>query len=70
MFAARTRANGEFNRKLAFDYIPHTIGILRDVFQFISLGKVPPQMQVIIDDLAAVLQAADVKHFTRLLPQR
>jgi len=40
--------------------IPPTIGILKDVFQFISLGKIPPQMEVIIDDIAEVLQAADV----------
>jgi type I restriction-modification system DNA methylase subunit len=59
LFAARTRANSDFNRELAFQYIPTTIGILRDVFRFISLGKVPLQMQVIIDDIAEVLQAAE-----------
>ena len=60
LFAARTKANGEFNRRLAYDLIPHTIGILRDVFSFISLGKLPQQMEVIIDDIAEVLYAADV----------
>ncbi len=30
------------------------------MFQFISLGNVPLQMEVIIDDIAEVLQAADV----------
>ncbi|MFM8832496.1 MAG: N-6 DNA methylase, partial [Cytophagales bacterium] len=61
LFAARTRANGKFNRKLAFDLIPQTIGILRDVFQFISLGKkLPVGMEVAIDDIAEVLHAADV----------
>jgi predicted helicase len=61
LFAARTRANGKFNRKLAFELIPQTIGILRDVFQFISLGKkLPVGMEVAIDDIAEVLQAADV----------
>jgi predicted helicase len=59
LFAARTRANSDFNRELAFQYIPPTIGILRDVFRFISLGKVPLQMQVIIDDIAEVLSVAD-----------
>jgi predicted helicase len=62
LFAARTRANGVFSRKLAFDLIPPTIGILRDVFQFISLGKLPLQMEVIIDDIAEVLQAAEVNN--------
>ncbi|MDD8018595.1 MAG: N-6 DNA methylase, partial [Bacteroidota bacterium] len=60
LFAARTRANGNFNRKIAYDLIPHTIGILRDMFSFISLGKLPLQMEVIIDDIAQVLNAADV----------
>ena len=62
LFAARTRADGNFNRRLAFDLIPPTIGILRDVFQFISLGKLPLQMEVIVDEIAAVLQAAEVSN--------
>ncbi len=60
LFAARTRANSDFNRKMAFDYIPHTTGILRDVFRFISLGDLPQQMEVIVDDIAAILHAADI----------
>jgi len=60
LFAARTRAEGDFNRKLAFDFIPPTIGILRDVFKFISLGELSPQMAVIVDDITAVLNGADI----------
>jgi hypothetical protein len=60
LFAARTRANSEFNRKLAYDLIPNTIGILKNVFKFISLGNLSVQMEVIIDDISEVLQAADV----------
>ncbi|MEK6616131.1 MAG: type ISP restriction/modification enzyme, partial [Bacteroidota bacterium] len=62
LFAARTRSTNGFNRKLAFDYIPKTIGILREVFQFISLGNLPKQMEVIVDDIAEVLHVADVKN--------
>jgi len=61
LFAARTRARGPFNRQLAYSLIPSTIGILRDVFQFISLGKPSPQMEVVVDDIAAVLNGADVQ---------
>ncbi|MEM3421862.1 MAG: N-6 DNA methylase, partial [Candidatus Hadarchaeum sp.] len=61
LFAARTRAQNNFNRQIAYSLIPYTIGILRDVFQFISLGKPSPQMEVIVDDIAAVLNAADVQ---------
>jgi len=60
LFAARTRANEQFNRELAFKYIPPTIGLLKDIFRYISLGQVSLQMQVIIDDLAEVLQVADI----------
>lgn len=60
LFAARTRAGDQFNRKLAYSYIPQTIGILRDVFSFISLGRIPAQMEVIIDDISEVLLCADI----------
>ncbi|NQS98482.1 MAG: N-6 DNA methylase [candidate division Zixibacteria bacterium] len=62
LFAARTRANGEFNRRLAFDYIPHTIGILRDIFQFISLGNPPKSLQIIVEDIIEILRATNVNN--------
>ncbi len=62
LFAARTRTENGFNRKLAYDSIPHTIGILRDVFKFISLGDIPKQMEWIIDDISEVLAVTDVKN--------
>ncbi|MFH1250829.1 MAG: type ISP restriction/modification enzyme, partial [bacterium] len=62
LFAARTRADGEFNRRLAFDYIPHTIGILRDVFRFISLEEPPKSLQIIVEDIAEILHVADVNN--------
>ena len=60
LFAARTRSDNSFNRELAFKYIPKTIGILRDVFRFISLEEPPKPLQVIVDDIAEVLSVADV----------
>jgi len=64
LFAARMRAssdNSDFNRKIAFDYIPRTIGILRDIFRYISLEELPKSIAVIVDDIAEVLQTTDVK---------
>ena len=61
LFAARTRAKNGFNRKLAYDLIPRTIGILRDVFRFISLEDPPAQMEWIIDDVAGVLSVANIE---------
>ncbi len=60
LFAARTRANDEFNRELAFKYIPPTIGILRDIFRFISLEDAPKSLGIIVDDIAEVLQVTEV----------
>jgi len=61
LFAARLRAGEEFNRKLAFSFIPKSIGILRDIFQFISLGDLPKPMEIIIDDIVEVLAVSDAK---------
>ena len=60
LFAARTRTENGFNRKLAYDKIPKTIGILRDVFRFISLGDLPKPMEWIIDDISDVLATTNV----------
>jgi predicted helicase len=59
LFAARIRSENGFNRKLAYDNIPQTIGILRDVFQFVSLGSLPQQMEWIIDDISEILSVTD-----------
>ncbi len=60
LFASRMRSQNGFNRRLAFDNIPPSIGILRYVFRFISLEDLPPQMEWIVDEIAQVLAAADV----------
>lgn len=60
LFVARSRSEDDFNRKLAYDKIPYTIGILRDVFEFVSLGKLPQQMEWIVDDISEVLAVTDL----------
>jgi hypothetical protein len=59
LFAARTRAQNGFNRRSAFDSIPHTIGVLRDLFRFISFGDLPEPLAWCVDDIAEVLAVAD-----------
>ncbi|OGU39198.1 MAG: DNA methyltransferase [Ignavibacteria bacterium GWA2_36_19] len=61
LFAARLRAGDEFNRRSAYSYIPKSIGILRDIFKYISLEDIPKQMEIIIDDIADVLAVSDAK---------
>jgi hypothetical protein len=59
LFAARTRSGEDFNRRIAFDNIPHTIGVLRDLFRYISLDELPDPLAWCVDDLAEVLAVAD-----------
>ncbi|MGC8839536.1 MAG: type ISP restriction/modification enzyme, partial [Anaerolineae bacterium] len=60
LFAARTRTANGFNRRNAFHAIPRTIGVLRDLFRYISLGDLPTELEWIVDDIAHVLAVADV----------
>ena len=59
LFAARTRAGDGFNRRAAFNNIPHTIGVLRDLFRYISLEDFPDPLAWCVDDIAEVLAVAD-----------
>jgi type I restriction-modification system DNA methylase subunit len=59
LFAARKRVTGTFTRETALDGIPATIGILRKLFRYISIGDTPERLRVIIDDIADVLAVAD-----------
>jgi hypothetical protein len=61
LFAASTRCNGVFSRRLAFDNIPRTIGILRDVFRFVFLEEPGPELDWIVEDIADALAVADIK---------
>jgi hypothetical protein len=60
LFIARTKDGDEFNRKLAYDRIPPTLGLLREIFSSISTGKIPSQMEWIIDDISEVLTSTDI----------
>ena len=59
LFAARMRVTGPFTRETALNGIPATIGILRRLFKYISIGDTPERLSVIIDDIADVLAVAD-----------
>ena len=61
LFAASTRCKEAFTRRAAFDNIPATIGILRDLFRFVSLEEPGDELSWIIEDIANVLAVADVK---------
>lgn len=59
LFAARTRTENGFDRKTAVYNIPHTIGILQDLFGYIASGNLPAQLAWCVEDIAEVLAVAD-----------
>ncbi|MBV6342770.1 type ISP restriction/modification enzyme [Candidatus Magnetobacterium casense] len=61
LFAARMRSDEGFNREGAFSRVPRSLGILRDVFRFVSSADLPRQMEWTIDDISDVLAVTDVK---------
>ncbi len=61
LFAACARNRDTFTRKTAFDITPPTIGIIRDVFPFIRAAQPTRRMEVMIDDTASIVNAADWK---------
>jgi hypothetical protein len=61
LFAACTRSRDTFTHKTAFDITPPTIGIIRDVFPFIRAAQPTRRMEVMIDDTASIVNAADWK---------
>src|SRR5215210_381296 len=59
----------EFDRRRAFEEIPLSSGILRDVFRYISVGPIPPEVEWIVDDLVDLLRQSslpDVERFSEV----
>lgn len=53
--------NEVFKRDNAFKLIPHALGILQDVFRFLSSADPSEQLKVMIEDIAEVLAESDLK---------
>ena len=65
LFAARTRCPGDFHRKKVIQYIPNITGILRNMFETISMGHMPEQLLWAIDDIVDVLASANVNNILK-----
>ncbi|MDI6787892.1 MAG: N-6 DNA methylase [Planctomycetota bacterium] len=61
LFSARIRAGDkEFTRKTAYEFIPPTITLLRDIFYFIIGPQLPESLEWIVDDIVGVLANANL----------
>lgn len=70
LFAARAwspEPDEGFDDLQAFERIPKSLGVLRDLFRFITAADTPKEIRWILDDLVEVLRAADMR---RLLAVR
>jgi hypothetical protein len=61
LLAARWRAPGEFDRRIAAESIPATSGVLRDAFRYISLADPHPDIAWIVDEIVGLLAGSSVR---------
>jgi len=68
LFTARLNCPGKgFDRKMAGEYIPKSITILRDTFNLISGDAIPESLESYIDDIATILAHANIEEIKRQL---
>lgn len=61
LFSARIQAKEkEFSPSTAYEYIPRTIPLLRQLFWFLTGPNRPESLEWIVDDIAGVLASADL----------
>ncbi len=61
LLAARWRASGDFDRRIAAESIPATSGLLRDAFRYISLADPPREIAWIVDEIVDLLAGSSVR---------
>lgn len=55
LLVARTRIEGDFTRRTAADAIPPTIGVLKDIFDFLSARDLPADIKWIVEEIIQIL---------------
>jgi hypothetical protein len=65
LLAARLRRLDRFELRTVIENIPRGSGILRDVFEVLSLGELPATLRWIVEDLVDLLAAAPIQAIVR-----
>ena len=60
LFAARMRVQNGFKKELAWQFIPESLPLLRQIFYSFTGANLPESMSWIVDDIAQVLEKADI----------
>jgi hypothetical protein len=61
LLAARWRAPGAFDRRIAAESIPAASGVLRAAFRYISFADPPPEVAWIVDEIVDLLAGVPVR---------
>ncbi|MBU1628107.1 hypothetical protein KKB18_12130 [bacterium] len=61
LFLSRTLVDAPFTRKNAVNNFPESYGILHDILKFLSHDNLLPEIEWITDDIAEILDNADIK---------
>lgn len=60
LFAARMRVQNEFKKELAWQFIPESLPLLRQIFYSFTGANLPESVSWIVDDIAQVLEKANI----------
>jgi hypothetical protein len=61
LLAARWRAPGDFDRRIAVESLPASSGVLRNAFRYISLADLPVEVAWIVDEIVDLLAGVPVR---------
>jgi predicted helicase len=59
LFIAATRRTKRLKRENAVRFIPQTSGLLHDMFEFISMGNIPAQLECSMNDIVEILNSVN-----------
>jgi hypothetical protein len=65
LLAARLHDRGAFELRRVIESIPRGSGILRDVFEVLTIGALPAKIRWILEDLIDLLAAAPIREIVR-----
>lgn len=60
LFASRMRVKNAFKKELAWQFIPESLALLREIFYSFTGPNLPESVSWIVDDIAQVLEKADI----------
>ncbi len=67
LFLARLNSDGQIDEKTALNFIPKSVGALRELFKTIEIEEIPQNIGWIIEAIIEILNSIDKKQFSEIL---